>query len=175
MQEQKKKNNKILIINICIIASILIIVSIISVIFSKYITRVDGTASIIVAHPKLALYDSNNILYCAVPTCDDEIIFSVDNSESYGIMSQVALKYNIQVESCNNLPLEFELYKYENSERVGENLFYGTGSTTKDFLIEHTVDTSHCYCLVVKWTDRDYKYSNTLDYIRITVNAAQTD
>ena len=91
------------------------------------------------------------------------------------------LKYTIELENMANLPLELKLYKYnESSSTYGEVQLNANVSTEEVMKANEQIDNR--YKLEIKWKENtqnaeydSYKYSKTIDYIKIIVNAVQVD
>ena len=90
-----------------------IIVTILS--FSKYNATIAGNTNTKVAVPVITFEEKTAIFdITASPSMTTkEYIFYVSNS-SESLKTGITMEYTIGVESLGNLPLEFELYTYEN-------------------------------------------------------------
>jgi hypothetical protein len=155
-----------------------IIISIITL--SKYKSEVKGSDSATVATPCIYL-DSSKVLEISLnPTAEaKEYVFSVSNSKDNS-SSEVSMAYKIQIETMNNLPLDFELYTYDNGVVGTDNLFENNGSITKDavkFEVSDNQTVTNTYKLIIKWRENNtsYKFNQVEDYIKIVVNSTQID
>ena len=147
---------------------------------SKYRSTIAGSSTGRVAKYVLGI-STNNIISIPVapvePNNIQEFYFELNNEEE----NEVTLKYNIELENMANLPLEFKLYKYnENSTEYDELKL--NSNVTDDISISASDKINHKYKLEIKWKENtensnydSYKYSKTIDYIKIVVNAVQVD
>ena len=88
--------------------------------------------------------------------------------------SEVSMQYTIQIKTLDNLPLEFELYKYENGQIGTTNLL--TNNITPNIPMK-LGSAEHEYQLKIKWQDNsnDYKYAKVVDYVQINLKSEQMD
>lgn len=145
---------------------------------SKYYSTTAGKSDAKVAFPLIEL-NSEQVLETDInPTSEEkEFIFAVANNRDEQ-RTQVTMKYTIQIKTLNNLPLEFELYTYENNIRGEQNLLQGKGNTTDYILLDDVEsDEENPYILIIKWEEgqKDYRYNNTIDYVQVVVNGVQID
>lgn len=134
-------------------------------------------SSIKVAFPAIDLLSDEILDVDINPTTEDkELIFAVTNTEEEK-RTEVAMNYTVKIESLSNLPLEFELYTYDNNTKGTENLLQGNGNITDDINFNFNEDKTDTYMLIIKWKEgqTDYRYSHTIDYVRIVVNGVQAD
>ena len=114
MQKNSKKIKKSRIDKLLIAAVITtIIVTILSL--SRYNATTAGNSNTKVAIPVITFEEKTAIFdITASPSMSTkEYIFYVSNS-SESLKTDVTMEYTIEVYSLGNLPLEFELYTYEN-------------------------------------------------------------
>ena len=73
--------------------------------------------------------------------------------------------------------MELELYTYDNNTKGTENLLQGNGNITDDINFNFNEDKTDTYMLIIKWKDgqTDYRFSHTIDYVRVVVNGVQVD
>ena len=99
---------------------------------------------------------------------------SINTSET---ISEVTMQYNLQIKKSNILPLEFELYNYdENTNKaVGENLL--TNSISNNATIGFGEKQTQTYILKIKWKDGkdNYLYSKEIDCLQLVLNSEQVD
>lgn len=134
-------------------------------------------SSIKVAFPAIDLLSDEILDVDINPTTEDkELIFAVTNTEEEK-RTEVAMNYTVKIESLSNLPLEFELYTYDNNTKGTENLLQGNGNITDDINFNFNEDKTDTYMLIIKWKDgqTDYRFSHTIDYVRVVVNGVQVD
>ena len=134
-------------------------------------------SSIKVAFPAIDLLSDEILDVDINPTTEDkEFIFAVTNTEEEK-RTEVAMNYTVKIESLSNLPLEFELYTYDNNTKGTENLLQGNGNITDDINFNFNEDKTDTYMLIIKWKDgqTDYRFSHTIDYVRVVVNGVQVD
>ena len=105
-----------------------------------------------------------------------ELNSSSDNS-TLETVSEVTMQYNLQIKTVDTLPLEFELYSYddENSEKIGENLL--TNSKSNNIIIGYGEKEIQTYILKIKWKDgmNNYLYNKEIDYLQLVLNSEQVD
>lgn len=119
---------------------------------------------------------------------EQDYIFKVSNYESNDkvltagttsseIISEVAMKYVLQLKTLNILPLKFELYNYDEDNKIisGENLL--TDNKTKSVVMDFNKKEVQTYMLKVKWKDGNdnYLYSKEIDCVQLVLNSEQVD
>lgn len=171
---KKKKLSSRKIVLLFILTTIVIVLQTIS----KFRSSVATNSTAKVAYPAIDL-TSNQILETSInpDSTEKEFVFSVKNSNDEN-KTQVTMQYNIQIETLSNLPLEFELYTYNNETKGETNLLKENGNITDNFIFNDFVnDELNKYKLIIKWKEKetDYRYSNTIDYVRIKVNSEQVN
>lgn len=175
MKNKKQKNRKLKIENLLLLC-IITTIAITTLTLSRYETTVAGNDSTRVAIPIINL--SSNVLNVTVSPINpmQEYIFSVSNTEETK-SSEVSMEYTIKVNSFGNLPLEFELYTFNNNTEGIENLFEGNGTTTSSSIIRIEDNQVRTYKLKIKWKEnnKDYKLSNTIDYVQVILDSKQVD
>ena len=171
---KKKKLNSRKIVVLFIVTTIIIVFQTIS----KFKSSVATNSTARVAYPAIDLTSSQILETSINPnSAEKEFVFSVKNSNGVN-KTQVTMKYNIQIETLSNLPLEFELYTYDNEKMGTTNLLNGNGKKTNEFILsDFDNDEKNTYKLKIKWKDgaTDYRYNNTIDYVRIRVNSEQVN
>ena len=154
---------------LCIITSIILV----SVSISKYKNVMSVSDSVQVAVPIINLEE--NVLDVRINPTDTEkdYVFKVSNKEE-DKKSEVSMQYTIQIKTLDNLPLEFELYKYENGQIGTTNLL--TNNITQNIPMK-LGSAEHEYQLKIKWQDNsnDYKYAKVVDYVQINLKSEQMD
>ena len=165
-----KQNNMPKLIFLCLITTIIVT----TLTLSKYESTLAGNSNAIVAVPVMDL--STNTISLNINPIDEEKIytFSVANIKDKQ-QSEVSMKYTIQIQSLENLPLEFELYA-ETDTRREKNLLSGNGKIT-DPIVMGLEEEKHTYNLKIKWRELEdsYLYSQTIDYVQIVLNSEQID
>lgn len=164
----KIKFEKILVL-LCIITTIMII----SVSISKYKNVIESISSGQVAVPIIKL-DENTLDIKLSPTDTEKTyIFKVSNKDGEK-KSEVSMQYTLEIKNSNNLPLEFELYNYQNDTVEGENLL--TNNKTQVIPLKLN-DEEKTYQLNIKWKQdtKNYQYARTIDYVQIVLNSSQVD
>lgn len=144
---------------------------------SKYKTTTAKESSAKVAFPAIDLLSDEILDVDINPTTEDkELIFAVTNTEEEK-RTEVAMNYTVKIESLSNLPLEFELYTYDNNTKGTENLLQGNGNITDDINFNFNEDKTDTYMLIIKWKEgqTDYRYNHTIDYVQIVINGVQVD
>ena len=151
---------------------------------AKYKTETVGNSEGRVAACVLGITTDNIIDIPITPVAPDnsqEFFFEIINQDENKKKNEVTLKYTIELENMANLPLEFKLYKYnESSSTYGEVQLNANVSTEEVMKANEQIDNR--YKLEIKWKENtqnaeydSYKYSKTIDYIKIIVNAVQVD
>lgn len=151
---------------------------------SKYRSTIAGSSTGRVAKYVLGI-SKNNIINIPIepvePNNSQEFYFEISNETENKKKNEVTLKYNIELENMANLPLEFKLYKYNEDSTEYDELRLNS-NVTDNINISASDKINHKYKLELKWKKNtensnydSYKYSKTIDYIKIIVNAAQVD
>lgn len=169
--------------SLAIIITIITIVLFTSFSLSKYKTTSTGSSGGRVAQYVLKINEDSTVnipITDIKPNSSQEYYFEIINEEN-GKKNEVTLEYTIELENIANLPLEFTMYKYNEETKQYEEIKLNANITDK---IKMMADESknHKYKIEIKWKDNNgeatydsYKYSKTLDYIKIIVNAKQVD
>ncbi len=101
---------------------------------------------------------------------DDDVIIS-------NVVSEVRMQYKLQVKALDILPIEFELYNYdnENNKVFGENLL--NNNITENILMDFGEKTTQTYELKIKWKNNkdNYLYSKEIDCVQLVLNSEQVD
>lgn len=142
---------------------------------SKFKTTIATASNAKAAVPVIDL-SSTSLNISIAPLEEKTYTFSVANNKD-GQKSETAMEYTLQIKTLSNLPLEFELYTYDNSEIGENNLLSGNGNITDKIPMNIEENVSHTYQLKIKWkTDEiDYRYSQVADYVQIVLNSSQVD
>ena len=181
MKKNKQKiiNSPQLLIMFTFITTLIVIVLSIS----RYKSTVAGSSTGRVAQYVLGI-QTNNELAVPInkirPNNSQEFYFEIVNEENNS-KNEVTLKYTIELENKANLPLVFILYKYdENTSEYKEVKL--SANVTEEFEMNVKNEVNHKYKVNVKWKDNttdsnydSYKYSKTIDYLKVIVNAVQVD
>lgn len=150
---------------------------------SRYKSTIAGSSTGRVAQYVIGIQTNNEMnvpINEMKPNSSQEFFFDIINEENNS-KNEVTLNYTIELENKANLPLDFILYRYdENSSEYKEiNL---NANTTEEFEMDTKNKIDHKYKVKVKWKDNttnlnydSYKYSKTIDYLKISVNAIQVD
>ena len=173
MSRQKRNKSSKTNIAIIILAVTAIIVLILSI--AKYTSTLAANDAATTATPVLT-FDTSNSLEVSISPVDGEKIyyFAVSNYTDVQV-SEVTMDYYIQINSLSNLPLEFELYEYENNTIGDTNLLEGNGTTTDEIEIALDEETIHNYALKIIWQEDEtsYKYADEIDYVEIVLHGEQ--
>ena len=93
------------------------------------------------------------------------------------VVSEVRMQYKLQVKALDILPIEFELYNYdnENNKVLGENLL--NNNITENILMDFGEKTTQTYELKIKWKNNkdNYLYSKEIDCVQLVLNSEQVD
>lgn len=164
-------------------AQILLITTILAVCLtlSKYKTVSESEVTTIVALNEFSTTINDiNLDKLGPNTASSNYRFKIQNfdPENNSKISEINLNYTIQIKSGNYLPLKFELHPIIDGTVVQEeNLFSNnTGNITDSIIFNAGVATINEYMLVIKWDseEKDYKYSDEIDFVQILVNCSQT-
>lgn len=144
---------------------------------SRYRTTVFSKSSAKVATPVINL--SNDTLNIEINPVQNlqSYVFEVSNYEDEN-ESEVSMVYNLQIKTANALPLEFELYNYDETTNAetGNNLLV-TNNTTDEIEMKEGQKRTNKYILKIKWKEdqKNYLYSKEIDYIQLVLNSHQAD
>lgn len=170
---------------------ILIIVTLITTMFvtfislSRYESTIEGKSEGRIATYILGI-STNNIINIpispVIPNNSQEFYFELTNKDVNENKNEVTLQYTIQLENMANLPLDFSLYKFNEATIAEYDKIELNANITDNIMYNVTEDTNHKYKLEIKWKENtqnttydSYKYSKTIDYIKVIVNAVQVD
>lgn len=174
---RSQKNNQIKLSSKTIIILVVITTIIVTVFtLSKYQATSAGSDKTRVAVPMITL--SSDILELKLNPVNNEqdYIFNVSNYDEQS-KTEVTMKYNLQIKSLSNLPLDFELYAYdvENQSQTGQNLL--TGNVTENMTMGVNEQVAHTYLLKIKWRENEtnYLFSQEIDYVQIVLSGNQID
>lgn len=141
---------------------------------SKYKTTLASKDKARVATPVISLSSSSLNVGIEINSNIEipDYVFEVSNYDEQK-ESEVTMDYVLRVKTSNSLPLEFELYNYEDETQA--NLL--TGNSTSKIRMDANQKTNQKYGLKIKWNknQKDYLYSNEIDYIQLVLNSEQVD
>lgn len=147
---------------------------------SKYQSTLASKSGTMTAIPVISLTSNtlNVNLEIDPISKEQDYIFQVSNyNDDLENISEVTMQYNLQIKTLNILPLEFELYNYdeENNEMIGEDLL--TNSKSDNITIGFGEKEIRTYILKIKWKDDDknYLYSKEIDCLQLVLNSEQVD
>lgn len=126
-----------------------------------------------VAIPVITL--SSNLLNIAIeinPLKEiPDYFFEVSNYDEQK-ETEVSMEYNLQIKTSNSLPLEFEIYNYYDTNKT--NLLVNN-STNK--IKMNVGQKNNKYGLKIRWKEnqKNYLYSQEIDYIQLVLNSEQID
>ena len=167
-----------------ILLAITVVTIILAAYFSlaKYNGATAGSSEGRVAKYALGITTDNVInvpITPATPNNSQEFYFELTNKEEK--KNEVTLKYTIELENMANLPLEFKLYKYNENTTEYDEIQLNT-NVSEEIVMKADERINHKYKLDTKWKEHtqsteydSYKYSKTIDYIKLIVNAVQVD
>ncbi len=167
-----------------ILLAITVVTIILAAYFSlaKYNGATAGSSEGRVAKYALGITTDNVInvpITPATPNNSQEFYFELTNKEEK--KNEVTLKYTIELENMANLPLEFKLYKYNENTTEYDEIQLNT-NVSEEIVMKADERINHKYKLDTKWKENtqsteydSYKYSKTIDYIKLIVNAVQVD
>ena len=144
---------------------------------SKYHLASAGSSSAKVAALALDLTSNQFSMNVPInPEMENEYVFAVTNNKD-DKQAEISMEYTIEIKTLNNLPLEFELYTYDNDIKGSTNLLKSNGNISDVMILDGNKLDTKKYILAVKWNkdSRSYKYSHTIDYIQIVVKATQVN
>lgn len=180
-----KKNNKIIKVpNILLNLAFISMLIVMTISVSKYKTTAIGNSETRVAKYVLGISSDSSInipLKSALPNSSQELYFVLTNEDEKSNKNEVSLKYTIELENSANLPLEFKLYKYNETATEYEEIKLNS-NVSDEFYINAGEKINNKYKTEIKWKENtqnieydSYKYSKTIDYVKITVNVVQMD
>lgn len=147
---------------------------------SKYQSTLASKSGTMAAIPVISLTSNTLNVNLEIDPINKEqdYIFQVSNyNDDLETISEVTMQYNLQIKTLNILPLEFELYNYdeENNEMIGEDLL--TNSKSDNITIGFGEKEIQIYILKIKWKDDDknYLYSKEIDCLQLVLNSEQVD
>lgn len=174
---QKKVENKLSIqklIFFCIVTTIIVT----ALTLSKYESSVASSDNTKVATAIMNLSSEMSVIPVSVSPLEKEkeYIFKVSNIEEEK-SSEVSMEYTLKIENLGNLPLDFELYTYDEEKIGNSNLLVGNGNITDKIEMKLNDEGIHTYKLKIKWREGEnsYLYSQTIDYVRLVLKATQID
>lgn len=141
---------------------------------SKYKTASASKDRARIATPVISL--SSNLLDIGIeisPYKDvADYVFEVSNYDEQK-ESEVSMEYTLQVKTSKSLPLEFELYNYDDESKT--NLLIG--DSTDKIQMYADQKTNKKYGLKIKWNEnqKNYLYADEIDYIQLVLNGEQVD
>ncbi len=176
------KKNKIL-----LLAVIITTIIVATFAFSKYQSTMASKSNASPAIPVISL--TSNILNVDLevnPIEEQNYIFKVSNYDdmknnktdtTVENKSEVTMQYTLQLKNLDILPLEFELYEYdeEKSEISGENLL--ANNITEKIIMDSKEKNTKTYMLKIKWEENkeNYLYSKEIDRVQLILNSEQVD
>ncbi len=176
----EKKKTKISLLIILIVTTIMLATF---YSLSRYKTTGAGSSTGRVAQHILGIEKDNTInlpMQNIKPGSSQDYYFEITNEENEK-KNEVTLEYTIELENKANLPLEFTMYRYNEKTTEYEEIKLSANITEK-IRMEVNEEKNHKYKIEIKWKENtekatydSYKYSKTLDYIKIIVNAEQVD
>ena len=100
-----------------------------------------------------------------------DYVFEVSNYDEQK-ESEVSMEYNLQIKTSNSLPLEFEIYNYYDDNKTNLLVNNSTNKIKMDVGQENNK-----YGLKIKWKEnqKNYLYSQEIDYIQLILNSEQID
>lgn len=149
--------------------------------FASFNTKLAGLGKGIIASFAIDINENNEILVPLEPLAPNDeqtlnfIIYNKKNNNN----SEVTMKYYLQFEnSFNNLPITLLLYK-KNEENTYEQIQI-LDTKTEQFYLNYNENNKDEYKLSIIWDKsdenyNDYKYSNSIDAIKINVISEQVD
>lgn len=186
MLDRIKSNNKLKIQIIIFIILLILLSFLIPYTLSRFKTEARGSADIDIAfyllndeyqHQSLSIENFE-------PGMTREYNFSVANYKDSN-RSEVTLEYDLELITTTNLPLEYKVYKVENSIptllNLEDNLITDTNGTyfkkvnTDPIVLPHTDDLINYYRVDIKFPEeyKNYKYQGVPEHIEIKVNSRQ--
>ena len=105
-----------------------------------------------------------------------ELYFEVSNKKNEK-QSDVVMKYSILIQGLENLPVELKLYKYDYDEKKYSNEVQILNNESIDEYVLFFNSDNDKYKVVLNWTNgvKDYRYSKTIDYLKIKIKSEQID
>ena len=152
--------------------------SIVSPLYAKYTYSVSGNSQATAAKFVIGFEEDSNVLNIPMDLVDDnqKYYFEVANNNSDGLL-EVTTSYNFTLETFGNLPLVFNLYKFNPETSDYDILADFDSNISEDFILDFNSEQNDKFMLDIQWDieEKDYRYSDTIDYILIRLNAVQVD
>ena len=153
----------------CLYICILLIIVSANYTNSRYVSVADGDVDLEVAK---AIVEITNLAAIIQPietnNVQKEISFEVKNKNIEDEINDVNFLYKLKIETTNEMPIEYTLYKVNNSIRTVVNV---TNGISEEFSLQHTTEQIDLFVLVFKINDKDYQ--DQTDNISISVTARQ--
>lgn len=164
--------------NIKLCLFILIFCSVVSTSLARYRSTYAGSSTARVAKPVLSLNTEDDFIFLSMdsisPNNEQNFYFEVSNENEKNI-SETSLEYVLEIITSDNLPLEFSLYEYSFSTDSYDKEVILEENKTKNYILIPKDSDNQKYMLKITWKEdeKDYKYSKTIDYIKIKADANQ--
>lgn len=180
-----KKVNRLIyrvvaILFVCVLAS----TSILCGLFARYTTSSTSTdhARVAMNNMQIEILKEGHIqpLYIDVSEINPGETFnyyiSLVNFRDNGYVCEVAMEYDIQLETFNALPLQFQLIAMDNSQVLMKTNSNNTKHTWGVGNFEAGVASTQNYQLQIAWpSENDIYYADEIDLIEIIVDVEQID
>lgn len=162
---------------------LIIILSIFSIcfLFANYRSISSGKGNGKVASVALSIGNETSLNLPISPLLtsgDQSFNFEILNRKNE-VKNDVTLKYYIEIISdYGNLP--FNVFLYRQNKNNQYELLNLDSNKTEDFILGFSEDISDKYKLVVNWNQdaenyNDYRFSKTIDFIKLNVVSEQVD
>ena len=134
---------------------------------SRYLSEATGAANIQIAEPVIEMIKVTNT-NIEVNCVEKEIEFEVKNKNLQNRISDVTFKYQLNIATENNIPVEYKLYKKNGGTRT--EILLNNGKTG-DMLMGHSVEQIDSFVLIIKMNDK--KHQGKTDNIDVSLIARQ--
>ncbi len=178
MKTQRKKHSRlwVYLLYLGLVTSLIL-----SVTLARYASTAGGTGTATVAAMAGGgeiLVQGQNIempLEGLLPGGEKTLEFQVVNYTGDAI-SEVAMEYDIKVETTGNLPLTFTLTTTETANGINAGTILADGTPLTGGLFPLTEEKqAHTYALTATWPPdkKDARYADEIDLVTVTVTARQ--
>lgn len=172
----KRRFRKTIIINslIIFVMSLFIALSL-----ARYQSALAGKTGVNIASPVVELNTMEDDLIYMNPYdyINQDYFFEVTNKDENDFESEVTMKYKLEILGIVNLPIELSVYKYnENTSLYDIEVDIVDNESVSEYTLEQG-QIADKYKLHLEWIEDidDYRYSKTIDYIRVKADASQVD
>lgn len=141
----------------------------VSISFSKYKSSSSLNGNIELARPVLVLEVTSGKVNLTIPTDNVTILFNVKNYNDL-YRNDVLLNYYLEFSSDEVLPVSYKLYDITSGS---EKEISVSSNKSESIDMGFSENITHYYKLVFSWTDNSVKYSDITDNFKVRAVALQ--